>query len=131
MAIIVFYQQECHHASAQKLFNNNDINIYIESTISEGIWYLLPDGFPDSTQHKQDSTAAFPPHGGSPLTRNKAFLEQSISLEKDIILIFSLLCRPTHKKTGLSLVQRLFIYFHTNHIVLKLKCAKKLLTNTS
>ena len=83
MAIIVFYHQESHHESAQKLFNNNDTNIYIHFTISEGIWYLLPDGFPDSTQHKQDFTATFPPSGGSPLSRNKASLEQSISLKKN------------------------------------------------
>lgn len=126
MAIIVFYHQGSHHASAQKLFNNNNTDIYIESTISEGIWYPLPGGFPDSTQHKQNFTAAFPPPGGSPLSRNKASLEQSISLKKDIILIFNLLYRPTHKKTRFSLVQRLFIYFHTSRIVLKLKCARTL-----
>ena len=43
-----------------------------------------------------------------------------------IILIFNLLYRPTHKKTRFSLVQRLFIYFHTSRIVLKLKCARTL-----
>ena len=88
---LLSYHQESHHASAQKLFNKNDTNIYIDFTISEGIWYLLPDGFPDSTQHRQDFTATFPPRGGSPLSRNKASLEQSISLKKDKILIFNLL----------------------------------------